>query len=77
MLADSKNKEMSDADLALACENVLVNGIHITDDEAAYFEESTKLQAKCSLWHKYRIGRITVQSFLMLKRPGYQHLHCT
>ena len=49
-LADSKYKEMSDADLALACENILVNGIHITDDEAAYLEESTKLQAKCLLW---------------------------
>lgn len=67
-LADEKYKEMSDADIALACDNMFSKGINITDDEAAYLEESTKLQAQCLLWHKYRIGRITASNFAAVSK---------
>jgi len=59
---------MIDVDFALACQNVRMNDLHIMSDEAAYLEESTKLQATCSLWHKYRINRITASKFAAVKR---------
>ena len=67
-LADKKYKHTSDACIRLACEEVLTSGIKITDDEATYLEESTKLQAQCLLWHKYRVGRITASNFAAVSK---------
>ena len=67
-LADKKYAGMSDANIALACEDIFSGGINITDDEAAYLEQSTKLQAQCLLWHKYRIGRITASNFAAVSK---------
>lgn len=59
---------MNDADVSVACQTIFASGIPVTDDEAAYLEESMKLQAQCSLWHKYRVGHITASNFAAVSK---------
>lgn len=71
-LKEKKYQEMSDTELRSVCTKLFRDGLKITDDEAAYLEESTKLQSQCLLWFKYRIGRITASKFAAVKRARSQ-----
>ena len=69
-LMDEKYVDMSDTDLAVVCADMFPGAIKITEDEAEYLEESTKLQSQCLLWFKYRTGRITASKFAAVSRAN-------
>lgn len=68
-LKDVKYEKMTGSDLASACDKVF-NDLKITEDEAAYLEQSTKLQSQCLLWHTHRTGRITASKFAAVSRAN-------
>lgn len=62
---------LNEEELATVCRRKFSEGvITMTSDEAAYLEESTKLQAQSLLWHKQRIGRITASKFFSVARAS-------
>ena len=69
-LADSKYKEMSGTDLVLACENILVNGIHITDDRLHTWKNLLSLKVNVRSDTSAGLVEIQLQSLPLLKRPG-------
>ena len=69
---------LNEEELVTLCRRKFAEGvITISSDEAAYLEESTRLQAQSLLWHTQRIGRITASKFYSVSRAGLdplQHL---
>ena len=61
---------MGEEELKAACEDVFTNKIVVTQEEANYLEESTRLQSQSLLWFKHRTGRITASKFLAVKRAS-------
>ena len=61
---------MTEEELEATCKEVFIKGIVIAPEEAAYLEESTRLQAQSLLWCEHRIGRITVSKLLAVKRAS-------
>ena len=56
-------KDLTKDDLQAKCQEIFATGLVITEDEAAYLAEATKLQAKSLLWFDHRRGRITASKF--------------
>ena len=55
---------LEEEELNALCQEKFTEGvIKISNDEAAYLEESTKLQSQSLLWFEQRIGRITASKF--------------
>ena len=67
---------MGEEELKAACEDVFTNKIVVTQEEANYLEESTRLQSQSLLWFKHRTGRITASKFLAVKRASLTCLSC-
>ena len=68
-LYDQKYEKMSKGELEAVCEERFSKGVVIvTPEEAAYLEESTRLQAQSLVWIEHRIGRITSSIFLDASR---------
>lgn len=64
-------KKLEKGELEALCEEKFAKGIMlITHDEAAYLEESTRLQAQSLLWFEHRIGRLTASKFLAVSRAS-------
>ena len=62
---------LNEEELVTLCRRKFAEGvITISSDEAAYLEESTRLQAQSLLWHTQRIGRITASKFYSVSRAG-------
>ena len=57
-LHDPKYKDLSKSDFEKACESIFQK-LSITNSEATYLEESTRLQSQSKLWFDHRVGRIT------------------
>lgn len=55
-------KELTQEELEAKCEDIF-NGLEISDKEAAYLTEATKLQSKSLIWFEHRKGRITASKF--------------
>ena len=69
-LKDPKYEKMAESELTSACEKAF-NDLKVTEDEAKYLEESTKLQSQCLLWHTHRGGRITASRFSAVSRANW------
>ena len=69
-LEKPKYAGMTEEELKAACREVFATGIVVTREEAAYLEESTRLQSQSLLWFKHRTGRITASKFLAFKRAS-------
>ena len=70
-LHDQKYEKMSKGEIEAVCEERFSKGVVIiTPDEAAYLEESTRLQAQSLVWIEHRIGRITSSIFLDASRAS-------
>ena len=69
-LHHSKYQKMSPDELKTACEEIFANGLKISSEEAAYLEESTRLQSQCLLWFEQRAGRITASMFRKVTRTS-------
>ena len=70
-LYDIKYSTFDSAALAMKCESIFKSGIvMITNDEAAYLEECTRLQSESLLWHQHRVGRITASKFHQVSRAS-------
>ena len=63
-----KYQKMENAALNAVCTDLFLQGLNISEAEAKYLEESTKLQSQCMLWFKYRTGRITASKFARVSR---------
>ena len=59
-LRNSRYSQMAESDLKSECEQVFKAGLKISQEEALYLEESTKLQSLSSV---HRTGRITASLF--------------
>ena len=55
-------KELTSCDMQARCREVF-SGLRLTEDEAAYLAEATKLQSKSLLWFEHRRARITASKF--------------
>ena len=64
-IAHEKYVKVTTTELAKACAEIFANGLKITEDEPAYLEKETKLQAHCLLRYKYRTDRITASKLLL------------
>ena len=70
-LRKAEYEELSEDQLLSLCEETFVKGILVIhNDEAAYLEESTRLQAQSLLWYEHRIGRITASRFFEVSRAS-------
>ena len=69
-LQDLKYKQMDDIELKVACNEVFLKRLNISEAEAKYLEESRKLQSQCQLWFKYRTGHITASKFARVSRAS-------
>ena len=64
-------KKLEKGELEALCEEKFAKGIMlITHDEAAYLEESTRLQAQSLLWFEHRIGHLTASKFLAVSQAS-------
>ena len=63
-------EKMTEGELEAVCKEVFTKGIVITPEEAAYLEESTRLQAQSLLWFEHRMGRITASKLLAVRRAS-------
>ena len=55
-------KDLTSCDAQARCREVF-SGLKVTEDEAAYLAEATKLQSKSLLWYEHRRARITASKF--------------
>ena len=55
-------KELTNDNLQAKCQEVL-NRLEMTEDEAAYLADATKLQSKSLIWFEHRRARITASKF--------------
>ena len=62
-LYDPRYKEMSEEEFGRVCLDIFEHRLSISREEAAYLEESTRLQSQSQLWFKHRVGRITASKF--------------
>ena len=56
--------KMTTDELEATCKEVFSAGIVVTQKEAVYLEESTKLKSQSTLWFDHRIGRITASKLI-------------
>ena len=61
---------MKAEELKAACEDVFDSTLVVTKEEAAYLEESTRLQSQSLLWYEHRKGRITASRFRAVSRAS-------
>lgn len=63
--------KLEEEELNALCQEKFTEGvIKISNDEAAYLEESTKLQSQSLLWFEQRIGRITASKFFSVSHAN-------
>ena len=62
-LYNPKYELMSKDELLSRCREVFQNDVKISEEEASYLEESTKMQHKSIIWKQHRIGRLTASNF--------------
>lgn len=69
-LQDVKYQQMDDTELKALCNDLFHKGLNISEAEAKYLEESTKLQSLCLLWFIYQTGCITASKFAPVSRAS-------
>lgn len=63
-LFDRKYCSYNDDHLREECTKIFDRGVlRVTESEAKYLEEQTRLQAQSQLWFQHRVGRITASKF--------------
>ena len=63
-LCSAKYQDMGAMELQKHCDTIFYSGImSISEAEASYLEQSTRLQYQSLLWHEQRVGRITSMLF--------------
>ena len=60
----------TERELEALCKEIFTKEMVITPEEAAYLEESTRLQAQLPPWFEHRNGRITASKLLAVKRAS-------
>ena len=68
LLYAPKYREMSEDELRRACVDVCQHRLSISREEAAYLEESTRLQSQSQLWFEHRVDRITASKFASVSK---------
>ena len=69
-LQNSKYSNLSAVELREACQHTFDHTLTISSEEAAYLEESTRLQSQSPLWFHHRVGRITASNFKRVKQTS-------
>uniref|UniRef100_UPI00358F650E uncharacterized protein n=1 Tax=Myxine glutinosa TaxID=7769 RepID=UPI00358F650E len=84
------NKQLHSAELKRKCEE-LATSLAVNRSESEFLEQKTRLQAKTTIWHEHRAGRITASSahtilhtnqdspapsaILRLTKPNHSEIH--
>ena len=70
-LCNAKHLDMGAIELQKHCDTIFHSGImSISEAEAGYLEQSTRLQSQSLLWHEQRVGRITASKFHAVSRTS-------